>query len=114
VPGGWRRGLHREPELLDRLAHPLAAQQRDAQQVERVGVARGEAQRQPEVPLGVGVPAGLEALDAGLQLGERLPGRFAQNFSARWIAGRAPISFAQRSTLLQPSQSSGSAPLQRA
>ena len=77
-------------------------------------MARREAKRQPEMALGVGMPAGLEALDAGLKLGERLPGRLAQNFSARWIAGRAPISFAQRSTLLQPSHSSGSAPLQRA
>lgn len=111
MPGGLRRGLHREPELLDCLGDPLAAQQSDAQQIEGVGIAWREAQRQPEMPLGVGMPASLEALDAGLQLGARL---FVQNFSARWIAGRAPMSFAQRSTLAQPSHSSGSAPLARA
>ena len=74
---------------------------------------RRETQSQPEMPLGVGKPPSLKALDPGLQLGERFLRRLAQNFSARWIAGRAPISLAQRSTFGQPSTSPGSAPLQR-
>ena len=114
VAGDLRRDFDRESELIDGLGYALRTQQGDAEQVQRVGVVRGEAQRQPEMPLGVGIPAGLEALCAGFELGERLAQRVVQNFSARWIAGRAAISFAQRSTLLQPSHSSGSAPLQRA
>jgi hypothetical protein len=75
---------------------------------------RREAQRKAEMTLGVGVTAGFEALRAGLEVDGCLADGVFQNFSARWIAGRAPISFAQRSTLAQPSQSSGSAPLARA
>jgi len=60
-----RRDLHCEPELLDRLRYALSAQQRDAEKIQRLGMPRGEFQRQAELALGVGVTAGFEALRAG-------------------------------------------------
>ena len=114
VPGSLRCYFHGEPELPNRLGRAFAAQQGDAEEIQRVRIARREAQRQAEMPLGVGIPAGLEALCAGFQLSERLARRVIQNLSARWIAGRAPISLAQRSTFGQPSHSSAIAPLARA
>jgi len=83
MTGGLRRKLRSQAELLRGFAAAFAAQQRDPEKIQRVGIARSEFQRQPEMPLGVGMPAGLEALDTGFQLGKRLPRSLFQNFSAR-------------------------------
>ena len=114
VPRGLRCNCHGKAELLDRVGGAFAAQQRNAEEVQRIGIARREAQGQPEMPLGVGISAGLETLRARFQLRERFARGVCQNFSARWIAGRAAISSAQRATLGQPSHSSATMPLARA
>ncbi len=83
VPGGLRGNFHSEPKLLDGLRRAFAAQQRNAEEVQRIGVARREAQRQPEMPLGIGISARLEPLGAGFELGECFARRVCQNFRAR-------------------------------
>ena len=65
MPCRLRRYFDREPELRDRFGRALEPQQGDAQQIQRVRITRREPQRQAEMPLGVGIPASLQALCAG-------------------------------------------------
>jgi hypothetical protein len=83
VPGGLRGNFHGEPKLLDGLRRAFTAQQGHAEEVQCIGVARREAQRQPEMPLSIGISAGLEPLRAGFQLAECFARRGCQNFRAR-------------------------------